>query len=274
MEPIQTIHLFPIVDEALVDLLQSLNPADWTKPTLAKKWCVKDIAAHLLDGNLRTISMLRDGYFGEQPTNLFTYQGIVDFLNELNASWVKAAKRISPTLLIQLLKSSGLEYHAYLKQLDPMATATFSVAWAGEAASKNWFHIARDYTEKWHHQMQIREAVNANGLLSKQLYRPVLETFMTALPHAYKSIRAQENDVLQVAITGEAGKTWSIQFLNNQWKPCSSSVVPKAVIEIADTDAWKIFTKGMPVEDAEKRVHVKGDELLARQVLKMVTVMA
>jgi hypothetical protein len=34
------------------------------------------------------------------------------------------------------------------------------VAWAGEAESKNWFHVARDYSEKWHHQQQIREAVS------------------------------------------------------------------------------------------------------------------
>ncbi|MEJ7682555.1 MAG: hypothetical protein WKG06_32810 [Segetibacter sp.] len=29
--------------------------------------------------------------------------------------------------------------------------------WAGEKKSKNWFHIAREYTEKWHHQMSSRQ---------------------------------------------------------------------------------------------------------------------
>jgi uncharacterized protein (TIGR03083 family) len=273
MIPIETIYLFPTLDAALIDLLRSLKPEDWAKPTLARRWCVKDVAAHLWDGNLRTLSMLRDGYFGEHPADT-SFPGIVSFLNDLNASWVKAAKRISPKVLIEELESSGKEYYEYLKQLDPMAPATFSVAWAGEEVSKNWFHIAREYTEKWHHQMQIREAVGANGLLSSELYHPVLQTFMMALPHAYQSVRAEENDVVQVSITGEGGGKWSIQFLQQQWRHCPLSDSPKAQIEIGGTDAWKIFTKGITPEEALKEVSISGDNALAAYALKMVTVMA
>jgi len=42
-------------------LLRGLSPADWNAPKLAGAWTVKDVAAHLLDGNLRTLAMLRDG---------------------------------------------------------------------------------------------------------------------------------------------------------------------------------------------------------------------
>jgi hypothetical protein len=60
----------------------------------------------------------------------------------------------------------------------------FSVAWAGEAESKNWFHVARDYSEKWHHQQQIREAVGQTAeLLTPALYRPLLDTLLRDLPH-------------------------------------------------------------------------------------------
>ena len=58
--PIPTVHLFPIIDQKLIELLQSLTPEDWERPTIAKKWRVKDIAAHLLDGNIRTLSLSRD----------------------------------------------------------------------------------------------------------------------------------------------------------------------------------------------------------------------
>ena len=243
---IETVHLFPALDSALIDLLRSLKPEDWAKPTLARRWCVKDVAAHLWDGNLRTLSMLRDGYFGEKPNDPSTYQGIVDFLNELNGSWVKAAKRISPEVLIEQLESSGKEYYQHLKQLDPMAPAIFSVAWAGEEVSKNWFHIAREYTEKWHHQMQIREAVGANGLLSSELYHPVLQTFMMALPHAYQSVRAEENDVVQVTITGEGGGKWSIQFLRQQWRHCPPSDSPKLRLKLAAPMLGKFSQKESP----------------------------
>jgi len=57
--PIQTVHLFPKLDEKLLTLLRSFQPDDWAKPTLAKRWTVKDVATHLLDGNIRMLSMAR-----------------------------------------------------------------------------------------------------------------------------------------------------------------------------------------------------------------------
>ena len=56
---IETTHLFPVLDQKLIELLKSLSPEDWNKQTVAKLWTVRDIAAHLLDGNLRTLSLSR-----------------------------------------------------------------------------------------------------------------------------------------------------------------------------------------------------------------------
>ena len=49
--PIQTLHLFSVLDELLIELLKSLTEEEWNAQTVAKKWTVKDIASHLLDGN-------------------------------------------------------------------------------------------------------------------------------------------------------------------------------------------------------------------------------
>ena len=87
--PIDVVHLLPVLDKKLIDLLKSLAPDEWQKQTIAKLWTVKDIVAHLLDGNIRILSILRDNYYGEQP-NINSYQDLVDFLNKLNADWVKA----------------------------------------------------------------------------------------------------------------------------------------------------------------------------------------
>ncbi len=102
--PIEVAHLFAKIDTLLIDLLQSLNEAEWQMPTVAKQWCVKDIAAHLLDGNLRTLSIQRDQYFGETPIGIESYQDLVTWLNQLNATWVAASKRLSPQVLVMLLK--------------------------------------------------------------------------------------------------------------------------------------------------------------------------
>ena len=68
--PIQVLPLFPVLDDKLSELLRSLSSEDWQQPTLARKWTVKDVAAHLLDGNLRTLSFVRDRYFGEKPERI------------------------------------------------------------------------------------------------------------------------------------------------------------------------------------------------------------
>ena len=96
--PIHVLPLFPVLDQRLTELLRSLSPTEWQRPTLARQWTVKDVAAHLLDGNLRSLSMLRDGYFREAPADPNSYDGLVTFLNGLNADWVRAPRRLSPRL--------------------------------------------------------------------------------------------------------------------------------------------------------------------------------
>src|SRR6478672_13253401 len=107
---IQTVHLFPKLDELLFSLLRDLEPADWQRPTLAPQWRVKDIVAHLLDGSIRTLSLSRDGHKLQPSGPIESYASLVEFLNELNADWVKAAERVSPQMLITLLEATAPAY--------------------------------------------------------------------------------------------------------------------------------------------------------------------
>ncbi|WP_210520434.1 maleylpyruvate isomerase N-terminal domain-containing protein [Hymenobacter terricola] len=272
--PIVTLPLFPKLDRLLLELLRSLTPADWQRPTLARQWTVKDLAAHLLDGNLRTLSMLRDGYCGEAPDDV-SYTGLVAYLNRLNADWVRAAGRLSPAVLIELLAQSGAEYTASLAAFDPWAPAAFAVAWAGEAESANWFHIARDYTEKWHHQQQIREAVGqTQALMTPELFPPFIETLMRGLPHAYRAVAAPVGTRVQVAVGTAAGGTWEVARAAVGWhlQP-PGPTAPAAKVTLAPADAWKLFTKGLSAGEARERAQVGGDENLALAALRMVAVM-
>jgi len=270
--PIPTLHLFQPLDEKLIELLKSLSPEDWNKPTLAKQWTVKDIAAHLLDGNVRFISMLRDKHFGLKAENINSYQDLVDFLNGINADWVKALKRMSPALLIELLESTGKEYCAAIKELDPFEPALFSVAWAGEAVSQNWFHIAREYTEKWHHQQQIREAVGKQGIMDRPFFYPLIDTFMRALPYTYRNVKAENGTIVSVVVSGETGSKWSIIKENEGWKFTDASSAT-ASVEIEPADSWKLLTKGMAKSEAEKRVRISGNQALGRKALDMISIM-
>jgi uncharacterized protein (TIGR03083 family) len=274
--PIEVLPLFPVLDQRLMELLHSLSPADWQRPTLAREWTVKDVAAHLLDGNLRTLSMLRDGYFGEAPDDPGSYQGILTFLNRLNADWVRAARRLSPAVLVEQLAHTGAEYTAYLASLDPFAPAAFAVAWAGETESLNWFHIAREYTEKWHHQQQIHAAVGGPGLLTPELFPPFVETCLRGLPHAYRHVAAPTGTVVQVCINGLMGGVWELVKSPDAWalQPALATAAPAAVVVLSPDVAWQLFTKGMSAAEARPQVSITGNPELSEAALHLLAVMA
>ncbi len=274
--PIPTLHLFPLLDQLLLEFLRSLSPADWKKQTIVPLWNIKDIATHLLDGNLRTLSMSRDQYFGEKPNPIESYSDLVAYLNRLNADWVKAFKRVSPAVLIELLELTGAQYNTYLSTLDPYAPAIFSVAWAGEEESKNWFHIAREYTEKWHHQQQMRLAMGQEEVLhAPDLYFPYLDTSMRALPHHYRNVEAAEGSVIAFSVKGVPNAQWYLQRGENAWVLSKTlDQNPVASVNIDRTIAWRMLTKGIAKVEAAKWVEIKGDQQLGAVVLDMLAVMA
>jgi uncharacterized protein (TIGR03083 family) len=272
--PIPTIHLFPVLDQLLIELLRSLSPDDWNKPTVAKLWTVKDIVAHLLDTNIRTISA-RQQFTEDILPVINSYQDLVNFLNELNATWVKAMKRVSPDLLIHLLETTGKQFSDELASLDPYANARFSVAWAGEEQSANWFHIAREYTEKWHHQQQIRDAVNKPGIMHRELFYPCIATFMYALPHTYRHVQAPENTLIKITIQSEAGGNWYLQKGVDAWGfVAENNKVVDCKVSINPDIAWKLFTKAITPEIGIQNSILEGNIKLAEKVFDTIAVMA
>jgi len=272
--PVPTLHLFPVLDKLLIELLQSLTEAEWHSPTIAKQWTVKDIAAHLLDGSVRGLSILRDGYMGEKPDGVTSYTDLVQWLNELNATWVRAAKRISPALLIELLEITSKQFSAHLTTLSPFEPAVFSVAWAGQEVSPNWFHIAREYTEKFLHQQQIRHAVGKPGLIIQELFHPFISTFMQGMPHAYRNVVAPEGTVVVIKVISDAGGTWGLVRKPKGWELTDMVAAPACTIAMEPDTAWQLFSKGISPQQARELVQISGNEALGLPALQLVAVMA
>ena len=105
----------------------------------------------------------------------------VAFINELNREWVEAARRLSPRVLTDLHASVSLDLAAFFEQAPLDAPALFGVSWAGESESKAWFDIGREFTEQWHHQAQIRDAVGAPAASNPEWLRAVLAIAMRGL---------------------------------------------------------------------------------------------
>lgn len=275
-EPIFVTGVYAQLHDELMALLKSLSSDDWHKPTAAGQWQVRDIVAHLLDSDIRRLSFQRDNAPQVPPDKpIESYRDLVDFLNQLNADWVKAARRISPQLLIEFHALTGPRVAALFQSLDPFGPAIFGVAWAGEEGSLNWFDIAREYTEKWHHQQQIRDAVGAAPLYERQWLFPVLDTFLRGLPHTYREVAAEDGTRIVFHITGDAGGVWTLSRENNAWKLYSGSGDAAACTVRMDRDtAWRLLTKGLSRENAVTRVEFSGNVSLGHPILEMLAVMA
>lgn len=272
--PIDVVHLLPVLDGKFVDLMKSLTVEEWQKQTIAKQWSVKDVVAHLLDGNMRILSILRDNYHGEQP-RINSYQDLVGFLNGLNADWVKAMKRLSPEMLILLHQITGPLFCDYFKSLKPFDPALFAVSWAGEEVSQNWMGIAREYTEKWLHQQQIRDVVDKPGLMTAELFYPFIDIFMRALPHTYREISAENGTVVKLTVTTAIGGSWFLVRTGGIWELNKEySGYPTTEIIINPDTSWKLFSKSLRPEQIKSEVTIIGDQILGETALTMVSVMA
>lgn len=272
---IEVLHLFPRLNRQLTELLTQLDEKQWAKPTVCKLWTVKDIAAHLLDTALRKISVGRDG-FRLPPAEIKSTEQLTQYLNSLNAGWVEAYRRVSPQILIQQLDTAHDDLYGYLLTLDPDGEALFPVSWAGESVSKNWFDIAREYTERWLHQQQIRSALGAPGLLERELYHPFLDTFMQALPHTYDLHLADALPAssVKVDVIGNAGGSWTVVKGEKGWRFSAGDAAPDAQVYIDEQIAWLLFSKGVDVMESRQFWQVTGDQELGSAALKMVSVMA
>ena len=274
LTPIYTADLFPPLHGELIDLLRGLAPADWERATVAGDWRVRDVAAHLLDVDLRKLSVSRDGFLAPPDRPIGGYGDLVRFLNRLNADWVAASRRLSPRVLVDLLAVTGPAVSELITALPPHEPALFSVAWAGESQSENWFDIGRDYTERWHHQMQIRDAVGAPLLLARPWLHPLLDLSVRALPRAYESVMAEDGTAVVFEVTGEEREIWSLIREAGAWQIWRGAAPRPAVTVRADPDtAWRLLYNALPLAIARERVSIQGDATLAAPLLSTRSVM-
>jgi uncharacterized protein (TIGR03083 family) len=279
LKPILTAHLFPKVDGMLVELLRSLSPEEWERQTVSPKWKVKDVASHLLDTALRGISFARDGYAPPAP-NIDSHAALGAYIDRLNEEGVKVYRRLSPEVLISLMGTACKQLAEYHSGRDPYAQAPYGVSWAGEEKSVNWFDTAREYTERWHHQQQIRLAVERPGvqqpgILTRELYHPVLDCFMRALPFTYRNVSASAGTAIRITVSGECGGGWNLLRGDADWVLTERELDrPKAETIIPQEIAWRVFTKGIDRASAQSQVKITGDAALALPVLGMVSIVS
>jgi uncharacterized protein (TIGR03083 family) len=271
-DPILCAHLLRKVDQQLIDLLRSLTPSEWDLQTIAPLWKVRDVAAHLLDTALRKLSMVRDSCYLE-PVDIRSPQDVITLVNRLNREGVTVYRRLSPTVLIDTLEMVCDQSARFHECLDPFGPAAFNVSWAGEETSLNWFDTARELTERWHHQQQIRLATNRPGIMTPELYHPVLDCFLRGLPYLYRHMEAPAGTALLLEVTGECGGRWFLSRGSTTWEFLKRSTGEVACrVVMPQALAWRVFTKGVDRDTARAHIEIQGNQELGEKILHLTAI--
>lgn len=248
--------------EQLLDFLGTLAPEAWETSTAAGGWRVKDQALHLLDDDFGWLSRGRD----RDRSGLLTMDDDLSFVTALaakNQRWIDGARGLSPRVIVDLLRWSGQQMDSYYATMDLLDAG--EVVWVSEGPVPVWFDIAQDLTERWVHQMQMREAVDRVEDYAERYLPVVLRTFIWALPHQYR-VLAPRGTTVQVDLA--PGGIWRLENRGStRWEldegPAATS---HASARFVGDAAWRWMTGAhIPSEG----LHLSGPPELCQPLLSV-----
>jgi hypothetical protein len=217
-------------------------------------------------------SFLDDATRSVRPVLHLPNGELVALINRLNEERVVASRRISPRLLCELLAFVGPEVEAYFSSLNLEAIGE-PVSWAGSNPAPVWFDVAREFTERWHHQQQIRDATGSPPLYDPYFLSPVLDTFVRALPNSFRHTAAPEGTVVRFETAGGAGGVWFLIRVERTWElALESEAAPASEVSIPQDTAWRMFTKGVESEKARASAQIRGDAALVTPIFSTISV--
>lgn len=269
--PLDVRPLFGPERAALLALLRDLTPADWQRPTVCPGWTVRDIVAHVTHDYIRKLSGTRDGQpmAGPEPG-----ESLPAFLARANQVFVDAARSWSPHVLIDLLGHLGPQLEELWAGRDLAALGT-TVSWASpDRPAPTWLDVAREYTEYWVHQQQVRDATGRPGADGAALAGPVTDTFLRAVPSTLRNLSRVPGTCVHIQVTGSGEGSWTARKLAGTWAidPGAPAAPPAARVEVSSDCLWRVATRGITVEDAQARARIIGDHELGSAVLTLVSI--
>lgn len=236
--------LFLLERSRLLELLASLEQADWELATPCPAWTVRGLACHLLADDLGIVSRQRDGHFGARPPEGSDEAAFIAWLDELTQAWVTAARVLSPRVIVDLLAWSGPQVAAVFAVQDPFAPESH-VEWAGSDAVANWLHQCRELSESWIHRQQLLDALGRANDLRPDLLAPVLDGLRWAYPYRLAHLRRPRGATLTIEISGAAPVVWSLVSSGERWEFAAQPGDEVARASLSDDEAWRLLTNNL-----------------------------
>jgi uncharacterized protein (TIGR03084 family) len=184
--------------DALVAVLETIEPDDWFRPTPAWSWDVRDTVAHLADTDELAIDTCIDG-----PRALAKVAAVCASSEDLTLQGVLAGRRRSGAEVLAWWRETQIAERDVLRSLD----RTMRVPW-GLGMRPPSFATAR-LMEAWAHSLDVHAALGVEPVDTDRL-RHIAWIGVSALPYAYSKVGlAPPEAPLRVEITLPSGATWT-----------------------------------------------------------------
>jgi uncharacterized protein (TIGR03083 family) len=259
----------------LLEQLTGFDPADWARPTPCPGWTVLDLAAHLLGDDLGYLAGHRDAHEGSGGPDLDDEDSFIDWLDQLQDDWVRAARRMSPRLVLDLLRWTGPQLVAVIAGEDPTERAA-QVSWVGDEPVPRWLDHARELSERWIHRQQIRQALGSPSDLRDDLLAPVLDALRWAYPFRLAGHPRPAGSSIAVVVGRPGGaQDWRLVADGERWTfeaPAASGEgerIPAtllATLTMTQEQAWRLLSNNLDT-GVHGRPATDGDPVLVASML-------
>ncbi|MGB3334259.1 MAG: hypothetical protein WBA79_15765 [Mycobacterium sp.] len=151
--------------------------------------------------------------------------------------------------------------------------AALNVSWAGTGTSPAWLDTAREFTEHWVHQQQLRDAVSRPGADDVALLHAVLVAFLHAVPVALHDHRRPRGTAVRFEVTGPAGGCWAVVSDGTGWDLTAAPLEdPAGSVRLDQDTLWRLASRGITVEQGRRRAELHGDRELVEAATSLLAV--
>lgn len=232
--------------DALVAVLEPLDPDDWFRPTPAWGWDVRDTVAHLADTDELAVDTCIDG-----PRSLGALAAQCASSEDLTLLGVLRGRRLTGAAVLAWWTRAQVAEREVLLALDPQ----MRVAW-GLGMRPPSFVTAR-LMETWAHSLDVHAALGLDPVDTDRL-RHVAWIGVRALPYACSIAGVAPPDApVRVELTLPSGATWSFGAVD-----ATDRITGPA------SEFCRVFVQRMPAEDATNLVAVGEGAALALRVAR------
>ncbi len=195
-----------------------------------------DLLAHVVGDVVGRIGGLR-GDGDRNPARVGESLG--ELVDRTNQEWAVACRRLSPQLMIEMLEWAGpVADQLWLsRRLDEPG---LGVSWAGVDPAPLWLDAAREVTEYWVHERQLRKAVG-NHVEGLPDVATVLDVFARGLPYTLGHFNFRD-DVDRIRIES-AGRSWRFRRHGGQWWYSDEADRDEAVVAFDSELLWRRWTR-------------------------------